>query len=169
MDDDPECGPITSWIFAQRLAGHSITRALNGAGILCLAAANRARNPPRNGQRRVLNTERAILANPRYAGRQLWNRQRTDHDRVDPANTRKVSAAGVRRVLRAAGPGPAPRRRPDRGEWTAFSVCRHGISRAWKRSCARPAGARVRRRPTVDAEAQGRRVQRKMLAKSPPV
>src|SRR5208282_4931999 len=29
----------------------------------------------------------AILANPRYAGRQVWNRQRTDQDLVDPANT----------------------------------------------------------------------------------
>jgi putative transposase len=32
----------------------------------------------------------------------------------------KVSPATVRRVLRAAGLGPAPRRQPARGEWTAF-------------------------------------------------
>jgi hypothetical protein len=30
---------------------------------------------------------RAILANPRYTGRQVWNRQRTDQDLIDPANT----------------------------------------------------------------------------------
>ncbi|MFE2185068.1 recombinase family protein [Streptomyces sp. NPDC059455] len=30
---------------------------------------------------------RAILANPRYTGRQVWNRQRTDHDLIDAANT----------------------------------------------------------------------------------
>jgi hypothetical protein len=29
----------------------------------------------------------ASLANPRYTGRQVWNRQRTDLDLVDPANT----------------------------------------------------------------------------------
>jgi hypothetical protein len=29
----------------------------------------------------------AILANPRYTGRQVWNRQRTDQDLVDPADT----------------------------------------------------------------------------------
>ncbi len=29
----------------------------------------------------------AILANPRYTGRQVWNRQRTDSDLIDPANT----------------------------------------------------------------------------------
>jgi hypothetical protein len=28
-----------------------------------------------------------ILANPRYTGRQVWNRQRTDFDLADPANT----------------------------------------------------------------------------------
>ena len=29
----------------------------------------------------------AILASPRYTGRQAWNRQHTDFDLVDPANT----------------------------------------------------------------------------------
>ena len=29
----------------------------------------------------------AILANPRYTGRQVWNRQRADFDLADPANT----------------------------------------------------------------------------------
>ena len=29
----------------------------------------------------------SILANPRYTGRQVWNRQRTDADLIDPANT----------------------------------------------------------------------------------
>ena len=29
----------------------------------------------------------AILANPQYTGRQVWNRQRTDFDLVDPGNT----------------------------------------------------------------------------------
>ena len=29
----------------------------------------------------------AILANPRYTGLQVRNRQRTDHDLIDPANT----------------------------------------------------------------------------------
>ena len=38
----------------------------------------------------------AILANPRYTGRQVWNRQRTDFDLVDPANT----ALGHRQVQR---------------------------------------------------------------------
>jgi site-specific DNA recombinase len=99
LDTDPACGPVASWIFAQRLAGHSIariTRALNDTGIPCPAAAYPARNPHREGHRWVLNTVRAILANPRYTGRQVWNRQRTDHDLADPANT----TLGHRDVMR---------------------------------------------------------------------
>ena len=77
-------------MFAQRLAGHSvarITRALNDAGIPCPSAADSARNPHRTGAGWTLRTVAAILANPRYTGRQVWNRQRTDFDLADPANT----------------------------------------------------------------------------------
>jgi len=77
-------------MFAQRLAGHStarITRALNDAGIPCPSAADPKRNPHRAGTAWTLRTVAAILANPRYTGRQVWNRQRTDFDLVDPANT----------------------------------------------------------------------------------
>ena len=35
----------------------------------------------------TLGAVRAILANPRYTGRPVWNRQRTDQDLTDPANT----------------------------------------------------------------------------------
>ena len=38
----------------------------------------------------------AILANPRYTGRQVWNRQRTDFDLAGPANT----SLGHRQVQR---------------------------------------------------------------------
>ena len=77
-------------MFAQRLAGHSvarITRALNDAGVPCPSAADPERNPHRAGTAWTLRTVAAILANPRYTGRQVWNRQRTDFDLVDLANT----------------------------------------------------------------------------------
>ena len=77
-------------MFAQRLAGHSvarITRALNDAGIPCPSAADPKRNPHRTGAGWTLRTVAAILANPRYTGRQVWNRQRTDFNLVDPGNT----------------------------------------------------------------------------------
>jgi hypothetical protein len=77
-------------MFVQRLAGQSaarITRALNDAEIPCPSAADPGRNPHRSGARWTLRTVAAILANPRYTGRQVWNRQRTDFDLADPANT----------------------------------------------------------------------------------
>ena len=64
-----------------------ITRALNYAWIPCPSAADPRRNPHRTGSRWTLRTVSAILTNPRYTGRQVWNRQRTDFDLVDPANT----------------------------------------------------------------------------------
>jgi hypothetical protein len=90
LEPDPATAPVVAWMFAQRLAGHSaarITRALNDAGIPCPSAADPKRNPHRIGAGWTLRTAAAILANPRYTGRQVWNRQRTDRDLVDPANT----------------------------------------------------------------------------------
>ena len=91
--------PVVRWMFAQRLAGHSaarITRALNDAGIPCPSAADPQWNPHRTGATWTLRTVAAILANPRYTGRQVWNRQRTDFDLADPANT----ALGHKQVQR---------------------------------------------------------------------
>ncbi len=90
LEPDPATAPVVTWMFAQRLAGHSaarITRALNDAGVPCPSAADPARNPHRTGAGWTLRTVAAILANPRYTGRQVWNRQRTDFDLADPANT----------------------------------------------------------------------------------
>jgi site-specific DNA recombinase len=90
LEPDPVTAPMVRWMFAQRLAGHSvarITRALNDAGIPCPSAADPKRNPHRTGAGWTLRTVAAILANPRYAGRQVWNRQRAELDLVDPGNT----------------------------------------------------------------------------------
>jgi DNA invertase Pin-like site-specific DNA recombinase len=89
LDPDPSTAPTVRWIFAQRLAGHSvarIARALNEAGIPCPSAADPARNPHRAAAAWTLGAVTAILENPRYTGRQVWNRQRTDSELVDPAN-----------------------------------------------------------------------------------
>jgi hypothetical protein len=90
LEPDPATAPVVTWMFTQRLAGHSaarITRALNDAGVPCPSAADSARNPHRTGAAWTLRTVAAILANPRYTGRQVWNRQRTDFDLADPTNT----------------------------------------------------------------------------------
>ena len=90
LEPDPVTAPVVSWMFAQRLAGHSaarITRALNDAGVPCPSAADPGRNPHRAGSGWTLRTVAAILANPRYTGRQVWNRQPSQAVLVDPANT----------------------------------------------------------------------------------
>jgi len=89
LEPDPETEHVVRWIFAQRLAGHStarIARALNDAGIPCPSAADPARNPHRAGAGWTVRSVAAILANPRYTGRQVWNRQRTDPQLADPAD-----------------------------------------------------------------------------------
>ena len=53
LEPDPETAPVVTWMFAQRLAGHSaarITRALNDAGVPCPSAADPGRNPHRAGR-----------------------------------------------------------------------------------------------------------------------
>jgi hypothetical protein len=99
LEPDPETAHIVRWIFAQRLAGHSparIARALNEAGISCPSAADPKRNPHRTGTGWTLGTVTMILQNPRYTGRQVWNRQRTDKDLADPADV----SLGHRQVQR---------------------------------------------------------------------
>ncbi|TVY98985.1 recombinase family protein [Trebonia kvetii] len=89
LEPDPETAHIVRWMFAQRLAGHSvarIARALNEAAIPCPSAADPERNPHRSGTAWTVRTVATILANPRYTGRQVWNRQRTDKDLADPAD-----------------------------------------------------------------------------------
>jgi site-specific DNA recombinase len=99
LEPDPETAHVVAWMFAQRLAGHSvarIARALNDAGIPCPSAADPGRNPHRTGSAWTLGTVATILGNPRYTGRQVWNRQRTDSELADPANT----SLGHRQVQR---------------------------------------------------------------------
>jgi site-specific DNA recombinase len=89
LEPDPQTAPVVRWIFAQRLAGHSvarIARALNEAGVPCPSAADPGRNTHRTGTSWTLGTITTILENPRYTGRQVWNRQRTDTELADPAN-----------------------------------------------------------------------------------
>jgi len=89
LEPDPATAHVVRWMFAQRLAGHSvarIARALNEAGVPCPSAADPRRNPHRTAAGWTLGTVTTILANPRYTGRQVWNRQRTDTELADPGN-----------------------------------------------------------------------------------
>lgn len=83
LDPDPVSAPHVQWMFAQRLTGRSvagIARELNDRGVPCPSHVDPGRNAHRSGDAWTLRTVTAILANPRYTGRQVWNRQRRDHE-----------------------------------------------------------------------------------------
>ena len=61
-------------------------REANEARVPCPSAADPGRNPHRAGTGWALGTVTTILSNPRYTGRQVWNRQRTDKELADPAD-----------------------------------------------------------------------------------
>ena len=80
LDPDPATAPQVQWIFEQRLTGRSvasIARQLNERGVPCPSGSDPDRNRHRSGQAWMVTTVAAILANPRYTGRQVWNRQHT--------------------------------------------------------------------------------------------
>ncbi|MGW5715093.1 recombinase family protein [Amycolatopsis sp. NPDC003865] len=65
------------WIFQQRATGRSvagIARELNDRGIPCPSSADRDRSRHRTKHEWIVRTVFGILENPRYTGRQVWNR-----------------------------------------------------------------------------------------------
>lgn len=100
LEPDPVTAPWVRWIFARRVAGRSvasIARELNERGVPCPSGADRARNRHRSGAAWLVRTIVGILENPRYTGRQVWNRH-----------------SSIRGSGRAGAPGGLPA-----GEWTA--------------------------------------------------
>jgi hypothetical protein len=77
LDPDPATAPWVRWIFEQRAAGRSvagIARELNERGVACASGADRERNRHRSGEAWIVRTVVGILENPRYTGRQVWDR-----------------------------------------------------------------------------------------------
>ncbi len=83
---DEPAAIVVERIFAEFLAGYgifAIAERLTQDGIPCPSAHDRARNRHRCGLAWSKSAVRAILANPRYTGRQVWNRQRKDEVLLD--------------------------------------------------------------------------------------
>ncbi len=88
-DPDPDTAPHVRWIFAQRLAGTSTAgtgRTLNALAVPSPAAHDPDSNRHRHGSTWTVRTVAAILANPRYTGRQVWKRQSIDHHELRPGD-----------------------------------------------------------------------------------
>lgn len=83
---DPVTAAVVKRIFGMYLSGYgifAIAEALTGENIPCPSAADPARNRHRDGLAWSKSAIRAILTNPRYTGRQVWNKQRTDEVLLD--------------------------------------------------------------------------------------
>jgi DNA invertase Pin-like site-specific DNA recombinase len=86
LEPDPVTAPVVQRIFAEYLAGcglYAIAEGLTRDRIPSPAAADRARNRHRSGVAWSKSAIRAILANPRYTGYQVWNKQRRDEVLID--------------------------------------------------------------------------------------
>jgi site-specific DNA recombinase len=62
----------------------SIARSLNERAVPCPSLVDPDRNRRRRGESWTLGTVAAILANPRYTGRQVWNHQHTTANEDSP-------------------------------------------------------------------------------------
>jgi Recombinase len=86
------------------------------------AAADPERNRQRTGTAWTLRTVITILSNPRYPGRHVWNRQRTDR-----APAQDVTAArGPARATAPATPGTVCRRTTETPTGTEEATFRSG-------------------------------------------
>ncbi|MFL6121104.1 recombinase family protein [Actinophytocola sp.] len=113
LEPDPGTAPWVEWMFLQRAAGRSVAslaRELNERGVPCPSSADPGRNSHRVGERWIVRTVAMILENPRYTGRQVWNRQST-----------VGHGGGGRRSGRGSG---AVRRNPA-GEWEVSQALTH--------------------------------------------
>jgi site-specific DNA recombinase len=83
---DEHAATVVVRIFAEFLAGagiYAIAEGLTHDGIPCPSAHDPGRNRHRCGIAWSKGAVRAILTNPRYTGRQVWNRQRKDEVLLD--------------------------------------------------------------------------------------
>ncbi|WPB89953.1 recombinase family protein [Streptomyces malaysiensis] len=86
LEPDPVTAPVVVRIFTEYLRGtgrYAIAERLTRDGIPCPSAHDRARNPHRDGHAWSKGAVRAILANPRYTGHEVWNKQRKQEILLD--------------------------------------------------------------------------------------
>jgi site-specific DNA recombinase len=99
LEVDPTAAPIVHRIFAEYLSGrgiYAVAEGLTGDAIPSPSAHDPARNRHRDTRAWSKSAVRAILLNPRYTGRNVWNRQRRDEVLLDVEDV----AAGHQTKLR---------------------------------------------------------------------
>jgi site-specific DNA recombinase len=86
LEPDPVSAPVVARIFTEYLSGRgmfSIAEGLTRDGIASPSAHDPDRNRHRSGAAWSKGAVRVILSNPRYTGRQVWNKQRKDEVLID--------------------------------------------------------------------------------------
>jgi site-specific DNA recombinase len=86
LEPDPATAPIVQRIYADYIVGRgkfAIAEALTRDGILSPSSNDPARNRHRTGAAWSKGAVGVILTNPRYTGRQVWNKQRKDEVLID--------------------------------------------------------------------------------------
>jgi DNA invertase Pin-like site-specific DNA recombinase len=88
LELDPSAAPVVQRIFSEFIGGrglYAIAERLTGDGIPSPSAHDPARNRHRQASGGAWSkvAVRAILQNPRYTGREVWNKQRRDEVLVD--------------------------------------------------------------------------------------
>ena len=86
LEPDPETAWVVRRIFAEYLAGRglfAIAEGLTRDEIPSPSQHDRARNRHRTGEGWSKSAVRVIVTNPRYTGRQVWNKQRKDEILLD--------------------------------------------------------------------------------------
>ncbi|MFD2415344.1 recombinase family protein [Amycolatopsis pigmentata] len=86
LEPDPDTAPMVRRIFAEYLAGRgifAIAEGLTRDGVASPSASDPGRNRHRSGVAWSKGAIRVILSNPRYTGRQVWNKQRKEEVLID--------------------------------------------------------------------------------------
>ncbi|MEV4604945.1 recombinase family protein [Amycolatopsis sp. NPDC049253] len=86
LEPDPATAPVVQRIYADYIGGRgkfAIAEALTRDGILSPSMNDPARNRHRTGVAWAKGAVGVILTNPRYTGRQVWNKQRKDEVLID--------------------------------------------------------------------------------------
>ncbi|WP_373300414.1 recombinase family protein [Amycolatopsis deserti] len=86
LEPDPVTAPVVQRIYREYLGGRgmfAIAEGLTRDDVPSPSAHDRARNRHRSGIAWSKGAVRVILSNPRYTGRQVWNKQRKDEVLID--------------------------------------------------------------------------------------
>jgi site-specific DNA recombinase len=137
LEPDPVTAPVVKRIFREYLSGRglfAIAEALTADGILSPSAHDRARNRHRTTVAWSKSAVRVVLTNPRYTGRQVWNKQRKDEILIDVEDV----ALGHETRMRWNTPSGYGPRRPSTSRWSAMRTSNGYRTSSPARSTGRP-------------------------------